>query len=93
MAGVSGQGSDKEVKWYPGFRNNQSGVKYDIITHGPLDEYEEKRIKFENMKARYRSPPAICEKFHNLPPHCSSELHNPRPIPGVSRSVMSEGGF
>ncbi|KAG0614514.1 hypothetical protein M758_6G183100 [Ceratodon purpureus] len=47
------QDYDKNVKWYPGFRNNTSGVKYDIITHRPTDEYEAKRVKAENMKARY----------------------------------------
>lgn len=43
---------DKNVKWYPGFRNNQSGVKYNIITKKPTDEYEEKRVNAEAMKAR-----------------------------------------
>lgn len=44
---------DKNVKLYPGFRNNQSGVKYDIFTHAPTDEYEEKRVNAEKMKAQY----------------------------------------
>lgn len=46
------QDYDKNVKWYPGFRNNQSGVKYNIITKVPTDEYEEKRVNAENMKKR-----------------------------------------
>jgi hypothetical protein len=41
---------DTNVKYYPGFRNNQSGVKYDIITLRPTDPSEEKRVKVQAMK-------------------------------------------
>lgn len=42
---------DTNVKESPGFRNNQSGVKFDIITHKSTDPYEEKRVQAEKMKA------------------------------------------